>query len=318
MGFIATSDIPKTNAILNELAIQYPNSGFVANKVCPVVDVGEENESGNYYVFDKANLNKNIEDIRAMGARANSPEPWNQTIASYFAKEHSLELPIDRREFKQYKNREMDLGKSVTEFLLGLQSINYENRVATLLTATANYASSSYYSTLSGTSQWSDFVNSDPEAAIEVAREQVALNGAEPNTILMSASTWRKVRQHPQMRALIKTTDSKLLTDELMPPSLFGLELVVAGARNVTSLPGASETLARIWTDYVWIGAVNKRTNPTKRELSFAYTIQAKGRMVETYVDEARKSEIVRVTHSISDEKVVCNTAGYLYIDVLA
>ena len=167
MGFIATSDIPKTNAILNELAIQFPNSGFVAEQVCPIVNVGEENESGNYYEFDKANLNSNIEDIRAMGARANSPEPWTQTIRSYFAKEHALELPIDRREFKQYKNREMDLGKSVTEFLLSLQLTNFEKRVATLLTTTANYASSSYYSTLSGTSQWSDFVNSDPEAAID-------------------------------------------------------------------------------------------------------------------------------------------------------
>lgn len=318
MGFIAVSDIPKSNAVLKELAVQFPNTGFIADKVCPIIDVGEENESGNYYVFDKLNLSGVQEDVRAMGARANAPEPFSQSVASYFCKEHVLELPIDRREFKQYRNREMDLGKTVTEFLTGLQLINFEKRVATLLTTTANYLSSSHYSTLSGSTQWSDFVNSDPEAAVETAREVVALAAGEPNVIAMSIATWRKIRQHPQIRALIKATDNKLLTDELMPPSLFGLQLVVAGCRNVSSLPGATETLARIWSDYVWIGLVNTKPRPDKRELSFGYTIQAKGRNVETYIDEPRKSEVVRVMHGITDEKVVCNSAGYLYSDVLA
>lgn len=318
MGFLASSDIPKSNPILKELAIQFPNEGFIAHKLAPVIDVGEENETGNYYEFDKANLQSNIEDLRAMGARANSPEPWLQTVRSYFCNEHTLELPIDRREFKQYRNREMDLGKSITEFLIGLQLINYEKRVATKLTTTGNYPSAAFYSTLAGATQWSDFINSDIEGAIETAREVVALNGSEPNTVAMAINVWRKIRQHPQIRALIKAVDNKLLTDELVPPSLFGLRLEVAGSRNLTNLPGATETLTRIWSDYVWIGLVNTKPKPDKRELSFAYTIQAKGRDTETYVDEQRKSEVIRVTHSIADEKIVCNTAGYLYIDVLA
>ncbi|KKK96833.1 hypothetical protein LCGC14_2658800, partial [marine sediment metagenome] len=145
----------------------------------------------------------------------------------------------------------------------------------------------------------------------------VALSGFEPNTIMVPVTTWRKIRQHPEIRALIKQLESRdLVTDDLILPSLFGLELVVPGARSVTSLPGATEAIARVWGDFVWIGYVNKKANPVKMDPTFAYTFQAAGRKTETFMD--RKNEIIDVQYDIAQEKITAAASGFLLTDVIA
>ena len=315
MSFIAISTTPQTNKLLSQLSVGFPNYGFAADKLCPVVDVGEDAEQGVYFSWDKFYLNSTVEDVRAVRGHSNEPDDPTVTENTYNAVAHSLAKPIDPREFKQHKNKELKLAESIQEGLLSLLLIKKENRVATLLTTAANYASD-HKETLTGGDQWSDFINSDPEAKIEEAREVVALSGFEPNTIMVPVTTWRKIRQHPQIRALIKNLDSKLLTDDMIVPSLFGLELVVPGGRNVTSLPGATEAIARIWGDFVWIGYVNKKANPVKMDPTFAYTFQAAGRKTETFKD--RKNEIIDVQFDIAVEKITAAVSGFLLTDVIA
>jgi len=177
-------------------------------------------------------------------------------------------------------------------------------------------SSSDYYITLSGTSQFSDFVNSDPEGVIEDAREQVSLNAAEPNAIAIPVKVWRTLRRHPAIRSLMKEPDSRQLTEDGFPVRLFGMKAFFPGARQNTVMPGAAESLARVWGNNIWIGVVNPR--PALRSMSFSYTFRADGQKVETYEDKGRKSDIIRVQHQISCEKVVCSQAGYLIENVLA
>jgi len=68
--FITKVDEAKINPVLTKLAIAYPQQGLVAPKLAPPVDVGDGNEDGTYFIFDKANLQGGYEDIRALGARA--------------------------------------------------------------------------------------------------------------------------------------------------------------------------------------------------------------------------------------------------------
>lgn len=315
MGFIAISTTPQTNKLLSQLSVGFPNQGFVADKVCPIVDVGADAEQGVYFEWDKYYLNSTVEDMRAIRGHSNEPDDPTVTEKTYNAIAHSLAKPIDPREFKQHKNKELKLAESIQEGLLSLLMVKKEKRVATLFTTAANYGSNNK-ETLTGGDQWSDFVNSDPEGKIEDAREVVALSGFEPNTILIPITTWRKIRQHPQIRALIKSLDSKLLTDDLIVPSIFGLDLVVPGSRSVTSLPGATEAIARIWGDFVWMGYVNKKSNPVKMDPTFAYTFQAEGRKTETFKD--RKNEIIDVQYDIADEKITAAASGFLFTDVIA
>jgi hypothetical protein len=316
MGFIAISTTPQTNKLLSQLSVGFPNYGFVADKLCPIIDVGEDAEQGVYFSWDKYYLNETVEDVRTIRGHSNEPDDPVVSENTYNAIAHSLAKPIDPRDFKQHKNKELKLVQSIQEGLLSLLLIKKENRVATLFTTAGNYGGSNK-ETLTGGNQWSDFINSSPEAKIESSREVVAISGFEPNTIMIPVVTWRKIRQHPEIRALIKQLESRdLITDDLILPSLFGLELVVPGARSVTSLPGATEAIARIWGDFVWIGYVNKKKSPVKMDPTFAYTFQAAGRKTETFMD--RRNEIIDVQFDIAEEKITAAASGFLLSDVLA
>ena len=312
--FITKTDQVLINPVLTKMAIAYPQNGLVAARLAPYVDVPEGEEDGTYFIFDKTNLNSSYDDIRALGARATSYD-WALSTDTYHCEEHTLEKAIDWREFKKWK-KYMDLAVTTQELTLELLLLNYEIRIADLFIATGTYASAAYYSALAGGNMWDDFVNSDPEGDIEDAREQVSLNAAEPNTIAIPTTVWRVVRRHPAIRALMREQDSRQLTDDGFPRRLFGLNAVFPGAREITTMPGVAEAVSRVWGKNVWIGIVNPR--PTKKTMSFAYTLRSGGLQAETYEDKPKKSDVIRVQHQVSDEKCVCNTAGFLYQTVIS
>ena len=311
--FITRSDQSAINPVFTKLAIAYPQQGLIGEKLAPVVDVGDENEDGTYFLFDKTNIQGGYEDVRALGTRATTYD-WKLSTATYHCEEHTLEKSIDWREFKKWK-RYIDLAVTTQEITLELLLLNYDVRISTLFTTYANYATSTNRVTLAAGTFWDDFINSDPEGTVETAREKVSLSAAEPNTIAIPVNIWRVVRRHPAIRSLMKEADSKQLTEDGFPARLFGMKAVYPGSRQNTAMPGASETISRIWGDDIWIGVVNPR--PTKRTMSFAYTLRADGMQVETYEDKPAKSDVLRVQHQVSDEKIVCENAGYLIHDVL-
>lgn len=306
--YLSKTDEAKIHPVLTKLAIAYPQQGLVAEQLAPVVDIGEENEDGTYFIFDKSNIQGGIEDIRALGARATTFD-WKMTTGSYHCDEHTLEKAIDWREFKKFK-KYLDLGITTQEIALEILLLNYEVRIGTLVD------SSGTSTALDGETCWDDFVNSDPEEAVETARDVIALAAAEPNTIAIPVNVWRVIKRHPAIRSLMKEPDSRQLTEDGFPQRLFGLKAVFPGARQNTNFPAASESISRIWDKKVWIGIVNPR--PTKKTMSFAYTLRAAGLQSETYEDKPKKSDVVRIQHQISDEKIVCAAAGYLYTAVIA
>ena len=312
--FITKTDAAQIHPVLTKMAIAYPQNGLVGSKLAPYVDVGDGEEDGTYFKFDKTNLRSTYEDIRALGTRAGTFD-WKVSTDTYHCEEHTLEKAIDWREFKKWK-KYMDLAVTTQELTLELLLLNYEIRIADLFITTGTYASAAYYSALAGGNMWDDFVNSDPEGDIEDAREQISLNAAESNTIAIPTTVWRVVRRHPAIRALMREQDSRQLTDDGFPRRLFGLNAVFPGAREITTMPGVAEAVSRVWAKNVWIGIVNPR--PTKKTMSFAYTLRSGGLQAETYEDKPKKSDVIRVQHQVSDEKCVCNTAGFLYQTVIS
>jgi len=311
--FITKADEFVIHPVLQQFAIAYPLDGLIAHKICPKVEVASGDLEGYFFTFDKSNIQAGLDDTRAFGGRASTFD-WKLTKTAYSAEEHSKEKAIDWREFRKWA-KYLDVAITTQEIGLEILLTNYEGRTATLFTTTSNYASSSYYTSLTGTSKFSDFVNSDPEGVIEDAREQVALGAGEPNAIMIPVNIWRTIRRHPAIRAAMLESNNSQITEDGFPKTLWGLNTHFAGARQVTSMPGLTETLARIWGNNIWVGVVNP--HPNRRTMSFAYTIVEDGLKSEVYEDKARKSDVVRVQHQVSDEQVVCNTAGYLIQGVL-
>ena len=85
--------------------------------------------------------------------------------------------------------------EKATSLLTSLVMLDREQRVANLVFNTASYAAGQF-ATLSGTSQWSDFANSNPLDAILVAMDVPIFR---PNMVVMGQAVWTKVRQHPRL-----------------------------------------------------------------------------------------------------------------------
>jgi hypothetical protein len=79
--------------------------------------------------------------------------------------------------------------------LTNLIILDREVRVANLVFANATYPAANRV-TLAGVSQWSDYTNSDPLAAIMNALDGVVIR---PNVAVFGRATFTKLRMHPKV-----------------------------------------------------------------------------------------------------------------------
>lgn len=166
-------------------------------------------------------------------------------------------------------------------------------------------------------------------AEIDVARDieeaiaRVHKRGEMVNTIILSRNIWKRVRRSQRLREYIFGGDSggKIVTkdvflsifqDSAPLQSLMIAEAVESTARKGAAVPDSK--LAYIWgDDYIWLGNVQAgapemggcgRCFYWEEDAEFSY-------VVESYRDEARRSNVVRVRQH-NDEHVVNECSGTL------
>ena len=87
------------------------------------------------------------------------------------------------------------------------------------------------------------------EKNIDAAKEAFLKQcGFEPNVMILPPAVRQIVKRDSSIRALRKSTDDSLLLNGDLPPTMFGLTLVTPGALEDTANPGASASIARVWS----------------------------------------------------------------------
>ena len=136
--------------------------------------------------------------------------------------------------------------KSVS-LLTSLVALDREVRVANLTFNTASYAAGQFV-TLSGTSQWSDFANSNPLDAILTAMDVPVFR---PNMVVMGQQVWTKVRQHPRLIQAANAsaqTGGAITRQDLADLLEIPVDNVVIGAGFVNSARrGQAANITRVW-----------------------------------------------------------------------
>jgi cytochrome c5 len=132
-----------------------------------------------------------------------------------------------------------------TMMLTGLVQLDREVRVAGTVFNASNYAGANQ-ATLSGTSQWSDYVNSNPLSALLTAIDAVLVR---PNTIVLGQAGWTALRQHPKMvQAVYKSAQNAGSIPREALAELLEIENVVIGAAFVnTARKGQTPSYQRTW-----------------------------------------------------------------------
>lgn len=294
---------------LSNVSIKYTNQVFIADMVFPVLKVAKQ--TGKYYVYDKANLRID-KTARAAGSGANEVD-HNATTSSFACDDHALkEFVADeiQDQADDALNPLVDATENVTEKLM----LDRENTLATMLTDTAQVTQNT---TLSGTSQWSDYSNSDPIGDVRTARTTIhAATFRKPNTLILGKQVFDMLIEHPQIIERIKYSQLGVVTTELLA-RLFQVEQVLVGEAGAnTAAEGQTDSLSYIWGKHAVVAYIAPKVSLKTLTLGLTFTYSQ--RIVKRWRDEDREGTYVRIGNDNYVQKIVAVGAGYLVKNAIA
>jgi hypothetical protein len=301
-----TSGARVVDPILSTVAQGYKNADFVGMNLFPYVPVGQR--GGKIITFGK-------EDF-ALYATARAPGSNTKRVqygyagSAYALESHSLEGLVP---FEIMQEAEavpgIDLGRGAVQKTQNIIGLRTEYAQAQLATTAGNYPAGNKV-TLAGVSQWSDYTGtSNPANDIETAKEAIrAKVGKRPNTVVMGAAVFAKLRLHPAIIDRIKYTGRDSATPELLA-SLFGVQRVLVG----DAVYDNAGTFADVWGKFVVVAYTEVASAAEMGTPSFGYTYRLGGYPIveQPYQDRNAKSWIYPVTDEVSPV-IAGSTAGYL------
>jgi len=238
---------------LNNVSVGYQNDDYYAERLFPVVPV--QKQSGRYWIFGRERF-RQYETIRHAGAEAREIAPWSLSNNAYFCDDHSLKDKISDEEVANASGTDLEI--TTTENLTDALLLDLEIRVANLVLGGAVPNT-----TLSGASQWSDYINSDPVSAVEAQKTVIKMAiGKTPNTLAVSYPVFATLRQHPRIIDRFKYTQVGVL-DEGSLKTAFGVDnFWVMAAEYDSATEGQAPNLNFVWGKNALLAYVARATSP--------------------------------------------------------
>ena len=298
------SKLRVVDPVLTNLATGYTNEQFVGDQLMPFVLV--DKEGGKIPLFGKEHF-KVYSTERALRAKSNRINPEDIGEVDVALDEHDLEYPIDYREDAESA---FPLQARATNTVVEGIRLRHEAMVAGMVQNPANYSVGNKIA-LSGTSRFTDDT-SDPEGVVSDAKAAVrAKIVKEPNTMVIGYSTWRVLKRHPKLKAILSDTRSRLVQLADLR-EIFEIENIVIGRAVKASDAGVTTD---IWGDNMVLAYVPKASGDrSPYEPSFGYTLRKKGNPVVDTRTEDGKIELIRNT-DIFRPFLLGADAGYLISD---
>lgn len=267
-------------------------------------------------VYDKSHLRIETTLIGESG-EANIWKYDMATDKTYFCEEYGLKNRVTEREKKNY-DKPLDAMADTTEALTDIMALDREYRISAAWRNTTTMAS--YMTTLSGTSQWSDYDNGqsfpivDLKEAITTCRDN---GGHTANSIIMDWKSAITLVAHPTMVDIVKgnTPVAKAAVLKVIK-DLFDLDPIIGKAMYNSAAEGATDALSPVWGKDVLLAYVNPK--PRLKSETFGATFDNGGRRVKTWVSEDPDGTWIRVKEEGLDDKVLLATNGYLLVNAIA
>lgn len=307
------SKLRVVDPVLSALALGFSNAEFVGDRLLPFV--GVDKEGGKIPTFGKDAF-KVYSTERALRAKSNRISPEDIDGIDIALDEHDLEYPIDYREDAEAA---FPLQSHATFRVTEGIRLRHEKMVADMTQNPANYGANNKLALAAG-SEFSD-PDSDPEGVIDDAKAAVR-NGIvkEPNTAVIGYKSWRALKRHPQLKAILSDTRSRLVQLADLR-EIFEIENIFIGKGVYQTDDGQ---VVDLWGDtmvlaYVPKGAPAKAGDAPVRsayEPGFGYTLRKGSPMVDTRTEDG-KLEIVRNT-DIFRPYILGADAGYLITNTVA
>lgn len=304
-----------------EFDLESEKAGYIATQVFPVIDV--QSQAGNFGKIPIEQLLQQRNTKRAPGggyARGN----WTFEPATYATEEHGAEEPVDDREAKMYAEYfQAEQISTMRAFSSVLR--NAEQRVADAVFNTTTWTGSSLTTAI--THEWDDATNCVPLTDVEAAVQKIYDNsGLWANALVINRKVFRNLRNSAQVIDRIESNgagDKAKASDVTvaMLAAAFDLDyVIVAGTSRNGAKEGQAASPTQIWSgEYAMVCRVS--TSPDMRDPCIGRTFHwaqdgsSIGGTVESYRDETKRSDIIRVRHDV-DELVLYPQAGHLLSNI--
>ena len=311
--------------ILTNFSTGFKDQNYIAGEVMPAYNV--DLPSGRYRVFDRSDWVQ-YPSRREPGTEANEVRgrKWSEDV--YSTKEYALQAAVDDSEVQIVNNANRNAQanlmaginpqRDATRLITRALTIQYELKVAALVTNASNYAASNKV-TLAGATQWNTST-ADPVKNIIDAINAIYTGTLDyPNLMVIPWNVWLTLANHPALLARwVPNTMQQSTYDIVQAINLFtgfnGRILVTNAVYNSADNIDASPVMTSIWGKDVWIGKADvgseEYTQTFGKTFTFPYP-DGGARRVTRWREEKRTSEIVRVQWRY-DFKLVNALAGYI------
>lgn len=309
---------PDINAFIEEA--QGVEKHFIAQRIFPVLNVDKQSAQYPRIKIGGGSL------LRRDSTKRNATGTYNEvsrkhTWDNYTCEDRGLKERIDDDKAAQMKDF-FDLEVVTAKLVRRMMMIDFEVSAKDALFDEAVFAKENakvaYTEALLATADFAYDMN--------LAIEKLILRGVEVNSIVLSHKLWNYVRRtkmlqdylfgsEPTKKKLIKAKD---VSEAFSEENQREIEVIVASAgMDVSNRAKDVPSLTNIFpASHVWIGSVKGgdfKEGGVGRTLSWTQSVKTGLLETETYRDEERRGDMVRI-RSNSIEKIVDDTAGQLIV----
>lgn len=302
------------NPLMTAIAIAYrnPDVALIADLVLPCTPTAQEFK---YLKYDLA-AGFAVPDARV--GRKSLPNEVEFSATEIIDKVLDFGLDdIIPNEDIETDNQGVDPMGTAVAYLTNLVNLAREVRTANLVFNTSSYAAGQY-TTLAGTSQWSDTVNSDPVAAIGDALDVPIIR---PNIATFGQQAWTKLRRHPKLVQAIKNTNqgAGMVSREEFAEFFELQEVLVGQGLANTAKKGQAVSLSRVWGKHASFFYRDRAAGP-QTGVTFGMTA-AWGNKIAGNIDEPKigltGSQRVRSGERVK-EIITAPDVGYFFQNCVA
>lgn len=313
--------------VLTAITVGYsnPSSFRIADQVMPRSQVSAERFSWTEFPISES---FNVPDAR-VGRRGRVQQlEFGGTQRTAEVEDYGLDSPIPNSDVtaaaaarEQGRSSFDPEGHAVMKLTDTLANIR-EVRVANLVHSPTSYDPARRV-TLSGTSQFSDYTNSDPISVLKTGMSGTLI--MPPNTLAMGRDVWAKLSSHPKIVNAVKgnVTNAGIVTRQQFVELFSGegiTQLLIGDAWVNTAKPGQSATLGRAWGKHIAMLHINPMAAVEGGDMTWGLTAEygdrVAGRIEDPHVG-LHGGFIVRVGERVK-ELVVAKDLGYLIQNAVA
>ena len=301
------------NEDLTAIALSYRNETLIADMVLPRVPVAVD--SFKYFKMNK-DEGFTVPDTKIGRKSEAHVVEFGGTEVTDSTVDYGLKDIVPLQDMRNAEGTPFDpMGRAALNTTRLIQ-LDREVRAAAVVFNAGNFAAANK-ATLSGTSQWSDYTNSNPISAMLTAFDAMIMR---PNKLILGQAVWTVLRQHPKVIEAIKGTGAGagaagVVTRQQVAELLELQEIMVGAGWLNGAKKGATASYGRVWGKFA-AAVYTEPVTSTESATTFGFTAESGGGLrVRDWVDDKIGTDGAQVVQVVDTVKEVlpANDLGFLW-----